>query len=114
MYRSWGGLDVIGMTALPEAKLSREAEICYATLALVTDYDVWHDSEEAVTVDAVLAVMRKNVATARDVVRRAAQAIDAERPCVCASAARGALMTDPAALTPEVRERLALIIGRYL
>jgi 5'-methylthioadenosine phosphorylase len=112
-YREMG-CDVIGMTALPEAKLAREAEICYATLALVTDYDCWHESEEIVTVEAVLAVMKKNVATAREVVRRTAAAVAHPRDCLCASAARGALMTDPAALTPEVRARLELIVGRYL
>jgi 5'-methylthioadenosine phosphorylase len=113
VYRAQG-VHVIGMTALPEARLAREAEICYATLALATDYDCWHDSQEAVTVDAVLAVMRRNVATARDVVRRAAGLVAPERSCGCASAARGALMTDPAAIPPATRARLELIIGRYL
>jgi 5'-methylthioadenosine phosphorylase len=112
-YRQ-AGHDVIGMTAIPEAKLAREAEICYATLALVTDYDCWHESEEPVTVEAVLAVMRKNIAIAREVVRRAATAVKHPRGCPCASAARGALMTDPAALSPEARARLELIVGRYL
>ncbi len=113
LYRSLGGglLDVIGMTALSEAKLAREAEICYATLALVTDYDCWHHTEEAVTVDAVLAVMRRNVATAREVVRRAVQAVNGARTCPCATAARGALISDPAELSPETRARLELIIG---
>src|SRR5262249_54701794 len=78
LYRSWG-VDVIGMTALPEAKLAREAEICYATVALATDYDCWHVSEEAVTVDAVLAVLRRNVDTARDIVRRAVDLVPPPR-----------------------------------
>ena len=113
LYRSWG-VDVIGMTALPEAKLAREAEICYATVALATDYDCWHVSEEAVTVDAVLAVLRRNVDTARDIVRRAVDLVRPPRDGLCPNAARGALMTDPAQVTPEARKRLAGIIGKYL
>jgi 5'-methylthioadenosine phosphorylase len=113
LYRSWG-VDVIGMTALPEAKLAREAEICYATIALATDYDCWHESEEAVTVEAVLAVMRQNVAAARALIRKTVPAVAPPRTCPCAQAARGALMTDPARLTPEARARLDLIVGRHL
>jgi 5'-methylthioadenosine phosphorylase len=113
IYRQWG-VEVIGMTAIPEAKLAREAEICYATLALATDYDCWHAAEEDVTVEAVVAVMRKNVATAREVVRRTVEKVAHPRGCACKDAARGALMTDPAALSAEARARLALIIGRYL
>ena len=116
IYRAAGNglIDIIGMTALPEAKLAREAEICYATLALVTDYDCWHESEEAVTVEAVVATLKKNVALAREVVRRTVLAVNGARECACASAARGALMTDPAAIPPETRARLDLIVGRYL
>ena len=99
---------------LPEAKLAREAEICYATVALSTDYDCWHDAEEDVSVEAVLAVVRQNVATARDLIRRAAVAIAPPRDCPCAEAARFALMTDKASLSAEARERLQLIVGRYL
>ena len=113
IYRSWG-VDVIGITNLPEAKLAREAEICYATVALSTDYDCWHDAEEDVSVEAVLAVVRQNVATARDLIRRAAVAIAPPRDCPCAEAARFALMTDKASLSAEARERLQLIVGRYL
>ncbi len=113
LYRSWG-VDVIGMTALPEAKLAREAEICYATIALATDYDCWHDSEADVTVEQVLATMRANVARARELLRRVVERIAPPRACPCASAARGALMTDPALLTAEARARLELIIGKYL
>jgi 5'-methylthioadenosine phosphorylase len=113
LYRSWG-VDVIGMTALPEAKLAREAEICYATIALATDYDCWHEAEEDVTVEQVLAVMRANVARARDLVGKTVDLVRPPRSCPCATAARGALMTDPALLTPETRARLQLIIGRYL
>ena len=113
LYRSWG-VDVIGMTALPEAKLAREAEICYATVALATDYDCWHQAEAAVTVDAVLAVLRRNVATARDIVRRSVGLMAPKRSCSCPDAARGALMTDPSQVSPDARRRLALVLGKYL
>jgi 5'-methylthioadenosine phosphorylase len=115
LYRSWGA-DVIGMTNLPEAKLAREAELCYATLALPTDYDCWHEEEEAVSVDAVIAVLQRNVATARDIVRTAAEKIAAlpPRSCACASAVKNALMTAPQKIPPEAYARLELIIGRYL
>jgi 5'-methylthioadenosine phosphorylase len=113
LYRSWG-VDVIGMTALPEAKLAREAEICYATIALATDYDCWHHAEEDVTVEQVIAVMRANVARAREVIRRAVARIAPPRSCPCASAARGALMTDPTLIPSEARARLELIVGKYL
>ncbi len=113
IYRSWG-VDVIGMTNLPEAKLAREAEICYATVALSTDYDCWHETEEDVTVETVLATMRSNVALARDIIRRAATAIPPGRACACPTAAKHAIMTDPAAVPPEARERLNLLYGKYL
>jgi 5'-methylthioadenosine phosphorylase len=113
LYRSWG-VDVIGMTALPEAKLAREAEICYATIALATDYDCWHESEEDVTVEQVIAVMRANVVRAREAVRRAVDRIGPPRSCPCATAARGALMTDPTLLPAGTRARLELIIGKYV
>lgn len=112
LYRSWG-VDVIGMTNLPEAKLAREAEICYATLALSTDYDCWHETEEAVTVEAVVAVVRKNVELARAIVKRAAEHIPAERGCPCAHAAEHAVMTAPDAIPAATRQRLDLIIGKY-
>ncbi|MEK6607033.1 MAG: S-methyl-5'-thioadenosine phosphorylase [Myxococcota bacterium] len=113
IYRSWG-VDVIGMTNLTEAKLAREAEICYATVALVTDYDCWHASEEAVSVEAVVATLRKNADMAKRVVREAAARIPAERRCACPEALRGAIMTDRAAIPPEAAERLRLIAGKYL
>lgn len=112
LYRSWG-VDVIGMTNLPEAKLAREAEICYATLALSTDYDCWHETEEAVTVEAVVAVVRKNVKLARAIVKRAAERVPAQRACPCTSAAQHAVMTAPDAIPAAARERLDLIIGKY-
>lgn len=113
IYRSLG-VDVIGMTNLPEAKLAREAEICYATLALSTDYDCWHESEEDVTVDAVLAVVGRNVATARDVLRRAIETVTQPRDCACREAARFAIMTDRAAVSDETRRRVQLLFGKYL
>ncbi len=113
LYRSWG-MDVIGMTNLQEAKLAREAEICYATLALSTDYDCWHEAHEDVSVDAVLAVLGRNVATARDTIRRVASLIAHPRDCLCQVAAQNALITDKAALAPDARRRLDLILGKYL
>jgi 5'-methylthioadenosine phosphorylase len=112
-YRALG-VSVVGMTALPEAKLAREAEISYATLALATDYDCWHDSEEAVTVEAVVATMSKNAELAREVVARAVELIPAERTCTAKSALDGAIMTAPEAVSSELRRRLAPIIGKYL
>jgi 5'-methylthioadenosine phosphorylase len=115
LFRRWD-VDVIGMTALPEARLAREAELCYVTLALATDYDCWHTSHDAVTVAQVVETMRHNVATAREVVRNAALAFDriAERKCGCGHALDSAVMTAPAQIPPAARERLALLLGdRY-
>jgi 5'-methylthioadenosine phosphorylase len=113
LYRSWGA-DVVGMTNLQEAKLAREAEICYATLAMVTDYDCWHPGHDAVTVDAVMKVLAQNVATARAVLRGVVRRLPIPRACPCEHALRHALLT-PAALVPEAtRLRLAPIVGRYL
>ena len=113
LYRSWAA-DLIGMTALPEAKLAREAEMCYATLACVTDYDCWHEMEESVSAAMIIANLLRNVATARRVVSLAVQRLPQERACPCAEALRSALVT-PLDLVPEnVRRELAPIIGRYL
>jgi 5'-methylthioadenosine phosphorylase len=113
LYRSWGA-DVVGMTNLQEAKLAREAEICYATLAMVTDYDCWHPGHDAVTVDAVVKVLAQNVATARAVLRSVVKRLPIPRACQCEHALRHALLT-PAELVPEAtRLRLAPIVGRYL
>ena len=113
IYRTWG-VDVIGMTNMPEAKLAREAEISYATVALATDYDCWHEGEEEVSVDAVVAVVKKNVARARAVVARAVDQVPAEHACIAASALKGAIMTSHEHISDEVKERLTAIIGRYL
>jgi len=111
LYRSWS-VEVIGMTALPEAKLAREAELCYATLALATDYDAWHPGHEAVTVAQVVDTMRKNVATAREVIRNAILGFDRirERTCSCGHALDSAVMTAPAQIPPAARQRLALLL----
>jgi len=108
------GASVIGMTNLPEARLAREAEICYATVALVTDYDVWHVSEEPVSVEAVLGYLRRNAATARKLVARTIASLPAARSCPCATALHSAIITDPGAITREARQRLKAVVGAYL
>ncbi|MBW2703844.1 MAG: S-methyl-5'-thioadenosine phosphorylase [Deltaproteobacteria bacterium] len=112
-YRSMGA-SVIGMTNLPEAKLAREAEICYATLALSTDYDCWHQSEEAVSVEAVLAVVRQNSAAARRVVAGLASRFRPQAGCKCQSALANAIMTDLGRIPMATRQRLALLLESYL
>lgn len=110
LYRSWGA-SIIGMTALPEAKLAREAEMCYATLACATDYDVWHDDHEAVTVDLVVANLMHNVATAQDVLRRVVTRLPDKRECGCATALTDAVITSPDVMTPSAKSRLKLLLG---
>jgi 5'-methylthioadenosine phosphorylase len=113
LYRSWRA-DVIGMTAVPEAKLAREAGLCYATLACVTDYDTWHDSHGAVTADMIIDNLRHNVAVAREIVARAIADAPAERACGCARALESALVT-PLHLVPDnVKRDLAPILAPYL
>ena len=113
LYRSWG-MDIIGMTNLQEAKLAREAEICYSTIALVTDYDCWHPSHDEVTVDMIVANLTQNARTAQQVIASAVEALPFERTCECATALKHALITRPEAVPAETRERLAPIAGRYL
>jgi 5'-methylthioadenosine phosphorylase len=113
LHRSWGA-DAIGMTAATEAKLCREAELCFSSLALVTDYDSWHEDDEAVSVDAVIQVLLANVARARDVVRRVLPLVQAARTCACGQAAARAIMTAPEAIPASARERLQTLYGRYL
>jgi 5'-methylthioadenosine phosphorylase len=113
LYRSWDA-SVIGMTAMPEARLAREAEMCYATIAMVTDYDVWHETESAVTVEMVIANLHRNTAMARDMIRALAQAGLPERICQCGDALQNAIVTSPDAITPEIRRRLGVIGARYL
>ena len=113
LYRSWGA-DVIGMTNLTEAKLAREAELCYATLALVTDYDAWRDAEDAVSVETVLAILGQNAAAARRAMREAVVRVAPSRECGCRRALRYAILTDRAAVSEEARNRLRPIVGKYL
>ena len=113
LYRSWGA-DVIGMTALPEAKLAREAEICYATLAFVTDYDVWRESEADVSVEMVVANLMKNVETARRIIRNVTARVSSERECGCGRTLETAIITGRDAIMPETRERLSLLVDKYL
>lgn len=116
IYRQWS-CDIIGMTALPEAKLAREAEMCYATIACVTDYDVWRASEEAVTVEMVVANLKRNVANAQRIIREVARALPTDRAaatCGCAHALDDAVMTDRALITPELRARYSLLLGARL
>ena len=112
LYRGWGA-DVIGMTALPEAKLAREAEICYAILASATDYDCWHDTHEDVTAEMIVSNLLKNVEVSRQAVRLALSRLPATRRCLCATALKDALVT-PLDLVPEAtRQRLSPLIDRY-
>ena len=113
LYRSWG-MDVIGMTNLQEAKLAREAEICFATLALVTDYDCWHPDHDNVSVEMVIETLQRNAETARRVIRTVVGRLSAERGCECATALATAIITRPEAVAKETRRRLAPIVGRYL
>jgi 5'-methylthioadenosine phosphorylase len=113
IYRSWG-IDVIGMTNLQEAKLAREAEICYVTVAMVTDYDCWHPHHDSVTVDQVVAVLLKNADNAAKVVRETVAAMPAERSCKCGSALAHAILTDPDKIPAATRQKLSLILDKYL
>ncbi len=113
VFRSWG-VEVIGMTNLPEARLAREAEICYGTVAMATDYDCWHEEHDDVTVDAVLAIIRQNVATARNIIREAARRLGGPAECDCKSALQNAIMTPKEIVPEETKRRLDLIMGKYL
>jgi len=112
VYRSWG-MDVIGMTNLQEAKLAREAEICYVTIAMVTDYDCWHPHHDAVTVADIIANLNKNAENASKVVLAAVAAMPAERTCKCGSALAHAIITDRTIVPESTRKKLDLIIGKY-
>ncbi len=113
LYRSWD-MDVIGMTNLQEAKLAREAEICYATMALVTDYDCWHPDHDAVSVEMVIANLTANAVTAQRVIADTVERLGAGRPCGCGDALKTALITSPDAVPDALRRDLAPIVGRYL
>lgn len=113
LYRSWG-MDIIGMTNLQEAKLAREAEICYATIALVTDYDCWHPEHDQVTVDMIIANLTQNARAAQQVIAEAVARLPFERACECARALEHAIITRPDAIPDAVRHELAPIVGKYL
>jgi 5'-methylthioadenosine phosphorylase len=113
LHRSWGA-DVIGMTALPEAKLAREAEICYAIVACVTDYDVWHETEESVSVEVVLRILQQNIDISKKIIKTTVSKIASTRGCGCATALRGAIVTAPDAISPEQKKKLELLIGKYI
>ncbi|MSP78272.1 MAG: S-methyl-5'-thioadenosine phosphorylase [Dehalococcoidia bacterium] len=113
IYRSWGA-DIIGMTGLPEAKLAREAEICYATIACVTDYDVWHPGHGDVTVEMVIQVLLKNVATSKQVLQQLIPALPTERHCTCSSALKNAIVTAKPYITDEAQQRLWPLVSKYM
>jgi 5'-methylthioadenosine phosphorylase len=113
IYRQWG-VDIIGMTNMPEAKLAREAEICYATMALVTDFDCWHESEEIVTIDAVIATLMKNVNNARTILRAIVQGFPLTRDCECATALANGVITQKEYVPEKTFKDLELIVGKYL
>jgi len=112
LYRSWG-MDVIGMTNLTEARLAREAELCYVTVAMVTDYDCWHPEHDHVTVEQIISVLTKNAENASNVVREAVAALPKERTCKCGSALSHAIITDKSKVPTETLQRLRLIVGEY-
>jgi len=113
VYRSWG-MDVIGMTNLQEAKLAREAEICYVTIAMVTDYDCWHPEHDAVTVEQIVSVLVKNAENAAKVVKAAVAAMPATRSCKCGSALAHAILTERGKIPAATKEKLKLLVGKYL
>jgi 5'-methylthioadenosine phosphorylase len=113
LYRSWG-MDVIGMTNLQEAKLAREAELCYATLALVTDYDCWHPDHDSVTVDLIIANLMQNAATAQKTIAEAVSRLDVPRSCACKDALATAIITRPEHVPAQIKKELAPIIGKYM
>jgi 5'-methylthioadenosine phosphorylase len=113
LYRSWG-MDIIGMTNLQEAKLAREAEICYSTIALVTDYDCWHPEHDQVTVEMIVANLTQNAQTAQQVIATAVGTLPYERNCECASALKYAIITRPDAIPAEVKRDLAPLVGKYV
>ena len=112
-FRAWG-MSIIGMTASPEAFLAREAEICYATMAHVSDYDVWHESEEPVTVEMVIQTLNKNTQKAQEAIQNLVRGLKTQRNCKCGEALATALITDPKVIPAETRQKLDLLVGKYL
>ena len=113
LYRQWG-MDIIGMTSLQEAKLSREAEICYAAMALVTDYDCWHEEETDVTVAAVVENLGKNIGNAKRIIQAVVPKIPEARACICSSALKQAIMTTAETIPPDTRKKLGVLVDKYL
>jgi 5'-methylthioadenosine phosphorylase len=113
LYRSWG-MDIIGMTNLAEAKLAREAEICYSTLAAITDYDCWHATHESVTIDLVISYLTKNIEFAKKILVSVLKNIDTERNCKCRDALKFAIMTDKALIPEKTKKDLDIILGKYV
>lgn len=113
IYRSWG-VDIIGMTNINEARLAREAEICYGTIALATDYDCWHDTHDDVSIESIIAIIQQNVAMARKIIVGAVAKLAEERSCGCKDALQFAIMTNKALIPAATKEKLAVIMGRYL
>jgi len=112
-YRAWG-MSIIGMTTSPEAFLAREAEICYAVMGHVTDYDVWHISEEPVTVDMVIEILHRNTEVAQQAIKNLTRSINVAEDCTCQHALASALITQPSAISPQAREQLGLLVEKYL
>lgn len=113
LYRSWG-MDIIGMTNIGEARLAREAEICYATLACITDYDCWYQSEEEVSLEMIIQNLMKNVVTAKNILVAALPKLSEHRGCACARALKDSIVTTPAVIPAKTRKKLDLIIGKYI
>lgn len=113
LYRSWG-IDIIGMTNMAEAKLAREAEICYSTLAAVTDFDCWHPEHESITIDMVIMNLKKNIENAKKILTNVLRKLPPERTCTCKDALKNAIVTDAKLVPAKVKEDLAIIIGRYI
>ncbi len=113
LYRSWG-MDVIGMTNMPEAKLAREAEICYATIACVTDYDCWHPKHESVTIDMVIQNLQKNIENAKKIIAKVVKNLPESRGCSCQDALKYAIITDMKLVPDKIKKDLGIIIGKYV
>jgi len=112
LYRSWG-MDIIGMTNMTEARLAREAELCYVTLAAVTDYDCWYKEEESVSIDMILDNLKKNVANSKEIVKQVVASLDPYNPCECHESLKYAIVTDPKVIPAQTRKELKPIIGKY-
>jgi len=112
IYRKWG-IDVIGMTNMPEAKLAREAELCYAVMALATDYDCWHKQEEDVAIEAILEILRRNVENSKEIIRKVARQFPLSGGCGCGEALKNAIITDRKKIPATTRKRLSLLMGKY-